>query len=387
VIGPETLRIAWSGITANKLRSGLTILGMTIGVASVIVLIAVGNGSSKAVASRIQSLGTNVLIVQASGGFRGGARASTANTISLTRADAQALQSPGLAPDVKSASPVVDASEVKLVYGSSSFEPSSFVGTTPSYLQAHSYKVVEGTSFTEADVREHRRVIVIGQEVLQELFAGSSAVGANVKINGINYEVAGVLGKKGTNGATNEDDVVMAPITTVQDSLTGTGPIDSITVQAKSESSLNAAEAEVTQVLDERHKVKDTAEPGFSVLNQGSLLETSSSTSSVFTTLLGEVAAISLLVGGIGVMNIMLVSDILTQFLTEAMLVSLFGGICGVVVGVIGTQFEIAGVQPEIATYSIFLAFGAALLSGLFFGTYPAARAAALRPIEALRFE
>ena len=406
MIGPETLRIAWSGITANKLRSGLTILGMTIGVASVIVLIAVGNGSSNAVASRIQSLGTNVLIVQASGGFRGGARASTANTISLTKADAQALQSPGLAPDVKSASPVVDASDIKLVYGSSSFEPSSFVGTTPSYLPAHSYKVVEGTSFTEADVREHRRVVVIGQEVLQELFAGSSAVGANVKINGINYEVAGVLGKKGTNGATNEDDVVMAPITTVQNSLTGTGPIDSITVQAKSESSLNAAEAEVTQVLDERHKVKDTAEPGFSVLNQGSLLETSSSTSSVFTTLLGEVAAISLLVGGIGVMNIMLVSvtertreigirkaigarrsDILMQFLTEAMLVSLFGGVCGVVVGVIGTQFEIAGVQPEIATYSIFLAFGAALASGLFFGTYPAARAAALRPIEALRFE
>jgi putative ABC transport system permease protein len=198
----------------------------------------------------------------------------------------------------------------------------------------------------------------------------------------------------------------MAPITTVQDQLTGVGPIDSITVQATSESSLDAAEAQVTTILEERHKIKDTSEPGFSVLNQGSLLETSSSTSSVFTTLLGEVAAISLLVGGIGVMNIMLVSvtertreigirkaigarrsDILAQFLTEAVLVSLFGGITGVLVGVIGSQFEIAGVHPEIATYSIFLAFGAAALSGLFFGTYPAARAARLRPIEALRFE
>jgi len=407
VIGPEMLRIAWSGITANKLRSGLTILGMTIGVASVIVLIAVGNGSSKAVSSQIQSLGTNVLVVQTrGGGFRGGARASTAETISLTKADAEALQSQGLAPDVKSASPVVDATDVKLVYGSSSFEPSSFVGTTPSYLTAHSYKIAEGAAFTEADVREHRRVAVIGQEVVQELFAGASAVGENMKVNGSNYEVVGVLAKKGTNGSTNEDDVVMAPITTVQNSITGTGPINSITVQATSDSTLDGAESEITQIIEERHKIKNTEEPGFSVLNQGSLLETSSSTSSVFTILLGEVAAISLLVGGIGVMNIMLVSvtertreigirkaigarrgDILTQFLTEAMLVSLMGGATGVLVGVIGSQFKIAGVQPEIATYSIFLAFGAAALSGLFFGTYPAARAASLRPIEALRFE
>jgi putative ABC transport system permease protein len=406
MIGRETLRIAWSGIAANKLRSGLTILGMTIGVASVIVLIAVGNGSSKAVASRIQSLGTNVLIVQSSGGFRGGARASTAATVSLTKADAAALQNPGLAPDVLSASPVVNASGVKLVYGASSYEPSSFVGTTPSYLSAHSYRIAEGAAFTAADVSEHRRVAVIGQEVVGELFGGASPVGQNMKVNGSNYEVVGVLAKKGTNGATNEDDVVMAPLTTVQSSLTGTGPINSITVQATSESTLGAAESEVTQILDERHRIKNTAEPGFSVLNQGSLLETSSSTSSVFTTLLGEVAAISLLVGGIGVMNIMLVSvtertreigirkaigarrsDILTQFLTEAVLVSLFGGLLGVAVGVLGSQFEIAGVHPEVAAWSIPLAFGAAVASGLFFGTYPAARAAALRPIEALRFE
>jgi putative ABC transport system permease protein len=406
MIGPEMLRIAWSGITANKLRSGLTILGMTIGVASVIVLIAVGNGSSKAVQSTIQSLGTNVLVVQPTGAFRGGARANTANTVSLTKADAEALQDPSLAPDVKSSSPVVDADDVSLTYNGTSFEPSSFLGTTPSYLTAHSYKLAEGAAFTAEDVSKHRRVAVIGQEVVQELFAGASAVGQNIKVNGSNYEVVGVLAKMATTGTTNEDDVVMAPITTVQDSLTGTGPIDSITVQATSESSLDAAEAEVTTILEERHRIKDTSEPGFSVLNQGSLLETSSSTSSVFTTLLGEVAAISLLVGGIGVMNIMLVSvtertreigirkavgarrsDILTQFLTEAVLVSVFGGIIGVLVGVIGSQFEIAGVHPEIATYSIFLAFGAALASGLFFGTYPAARAARLRPIEALRFE
>ncbi|HEY1450366.1 MAG TPA: ABC transporter permease [Solirubrobacteraceae bacterium] len=405
MIGRETLRIAWGGIAANKLRSGLTILGMTIGVASVIVLIAVGNGSSQAVKSQIQSLGTNVLIVLA-GGLRGGARATTGGSVSLTRQDAAALENHDLAPDVRSASPVVNATSVKLVYGSSSYEPSSVLGTTPSYLPAHSYKLSEGTSFTAADVSSHKRVAVIGQTVLAELFAGQRAVGQSMKLNGSSYEVLGVLASKGSNGASNQDDVVMAPISTVQDSLTGFGPIDSITVQATSESALNAAEAEVTQTLEERHKIKDTAEPGFQVLNQGSLLETSSSTSSVFTTLLGEVAAISLLVGGIGVMNIMLVSvtertreigirkaigarraDILTQFLTEAVLVSLIGGVTGVVLGVLASQLTIAGVHPQIATYSIFLAFGAAALSGLFFGTYPAARAAALRPIEALRFE
>ena len=405
MIGRETLRIAWGGISANKLRSGLTILGMTIGVASVIVLIAVGNGSSKAVKSQIQSLGTNVLLVLPIG-LRGGASAGRTSTVALTKQDAGALQDPGKAPDVKSASPVVNATSVKLVYNSTSYEPSSFIGTTPSYLTAHSYKVQEGASFTAADVSRHKRVAVIGQTVVQELFAGQSAVGQNIKVNGSNFEVVGVLASKGSNGATNQDDVVMAPISTVQDSLTGYGPINSITVEAKSESALNAAEGEVTQILEERHKIKNTAEPGFQVLNQGSLLSTSSSTSSVFTTLLGEVAAISLLVGGIGVMNIMLVSvtertreigirkaigarrsDILTQFLTEAVLVSLIGGLTGVLVGVIGSQFKIAGVQPQIATYSIFLAFGAAALSGLFFGTYPAARAAALRPIEALRFE
>jgi putative ABC transport system permease protein len=347
-----------------------------------------------------------VLIVMGSGGLRGGARASSTGSVSLTKQDAEALQNHALDPSVQSASPVVDASSVKLVYDSSSYEPSTFVGTTPSYLTAHSYKLGEGASFTSADVSQHKRVAVIGQTVVEELFAGASAVGQTIKVNGSNFEVVGVLAKKGSNGATNQDDVVMAPISTVQDSLTGFGAIDSITVQAKSQSALDAAEAEVTQTLEERHKITNTSEPGFEVLNQGSLLETSSSTSGVFTTLLGEVAAISLLVGGIGVMNIMLVSvtertreigirkavgarrsDILTQFLTEAVLVSLIGGIAGVLVGVLGSRLTIAGVHPEVATYSIFLAFGAAALSGLFFGTYPAARAASLRPIEALRFE
>ena len=407
MIGAETLRIAWGGIIANKLRSGLTILGITIGVASVIILIAVGNGSSKAVEERIESLGTNVLLVE-SGATRGGARfgGASSSAVSLTKQDAAALQNHSEAPDVKSASPVVNATGVTLVYNGTSYEPGTFVGTTPSYLAAHGYHLQEGTTFTEADVAHHARVAVIGQSVVEELFPGQDPVGQTMRANGVNFEVIGVLAAKGSNGVSNLDEIVAAPITTVQDSLSGYGPIDSITVEATSESSLSAAEAEVTQILEQRHKIKDTAEPGFEVINQGSLLETTSSTTSVFTTLLGEVAAISLLVGGIGVMNIMLVSvtertreigirkavgarrsDILTQFLTEAVLVSLIGGLTGVLLGVLGSQFEIAGVHPAIATYSIFLAFGAAVLTGLFFGTYPAGRAARLRPIEALRFE
>jgi putative ABC transport system permease protein len=407
MIGAETLRIAWGGIVANKLRSGLTILGMTIGVASVIILIAVGNGSSKAVEERIESLGTNVLLVE-SGAIRGGARfgGSSSSAVSLTKQDAAALQNHSEAPDVKSASPVVNATGVTLVYNGTSYEPGTFVGTTPSYLAAHGYHLQEGTAFTEADVARHARVAVIGQTVVEELFPGQDPIGQTMRANGVNFEVIGVLAAKGSNGVSNLDEIVAAPITTVQDSLAGYGPIDSITVEATSESALSSAEAEVTQILEQRHKVKDTAEPGFEVINQGSLLETTSSTTSVFTTLLGEVAAISLLVGGIGVMNIMLVSvtertreigirkavgarrsDILTQFLTEAVLVSLIGGLTGVLLGVVGSQFEIAGVHPAIATYSIFLAFGAAVLTGLFFGTYPAGRAARLRPIEALRFE
>ncbi len=405
MIGLETLRIAWGGILANKLRSGLTILGMTIGVASVIILIAVGNGSAQAVTSQIDTLGTNVLLVSAGGGL-GGARASTTASVSLTKKDAEALNNKSLAPDVLSSSPVVDANSLKLVYDGTSYEPSSFYGTTPSYLTAHSYKFTEGKAFTSVDVSGHKRVVVIGQTIVKELFAGASALGDSIKINGNSYEVVGVLASKGSSGATNQDDVVMAPITTVQDSLTGYGAISSITVESTSTATLDGAEEEVKSIIEERHKITDTADPGFNVLNQGSLLETTSSTSGVFTTLLGEVAAISLLVGGIGVMNIMLVSvtertreigirkaigarrsDILTQFLTEAVLVSLIGGLTGVLVGVAGSQFKIAGVQPEIAVYSIFVAFGAAALSGLFFGTYPAARAAAMRPIEALRFE
>jgi putative ABC transport system permease protein len=404
-MGFETLRLALTGIFANKLRSGLTILGMTIGVASVIVLIAVGNGSSKAVAASIEALGSNVLLVEPGFSFGGTAVSAITAPISLTVADARALANKVTAPDVAAAAPAVSASPT-LVYDSTTYSPSQFVGTTPAYASAHDYTVQAGTFFSSQQVRKHERVVVLGPTVVTNLFDGADPVGDSIQIDGVSYQVIGVTAPKGTNGVTDEDDIAFAPITAVQDTITGYGSVDSITVQARSQSSLDAAQAEVTSIIEQRHQITDTANPGFRVINQGSLLTASTASSNVFTTLLGEVAAISLLVGGIGVMNIMLVSvtertreigirkavgarrsDILTQFLTEAVLVSVFGGLAGVALGVVGSQFTIAGVHPAIATYSIFLAFGAAVLTGLFFGTYPAGRAAALRPIEALRFE
>jgi len=405
----ETIRVALGGLAANKLRTGLTILGLTIGVGSVIVLIAVGTGSSAAVTNQIDQLGSNVLLVTGAptlgGLFRRGAGTATSG---LTEADASALENPYEAPDVQSSSPVVTANGVTLTSGDTTYSPSSFVGTTPSYEAARSYTMADGSWFTSADEQNHNRVLVVGPTVVSELFGGQDPVGQTIQVNGTNFQVIGVTAPKGSNGTSNQDDVAMAPLSTVQDTLAGYGNISQIVVQAKSRDQLNAAQVEVTNILNQLDP--PTAASGgtsnFNVINQSSIIQTSTASSKVFTTLLGEVAAISLLVGGIGVMNIMLVSvtertreigirkavgarrsDILVQFLVEAVLVSFFGGIAGVIAGIVGSQFKIAGVQPVIAPYSIALAFGAAVLIGLFFGTYPAGRAASLRPIEALRFE
>ncbi len=408
----EIVRVALGGLAANKLRSGLTILGLMIGVGSVIVLIAVGTGSSAAVTNQIDQLGSNVLLVSGAptlgGLFRRGGSASPSASSGLTETDANALVNQYQAPDVLSSSPVANANGVTLTSGTTTYSPSSFIGTTPSYEAARSYTMADGSWFTTADVQNHNRVLVVGPTVVSELFGGADPVGQTVQVNGTNFQIIGVTASKGSNGTSNQDDVAVAPLTAVQDTLTGYGNIDQIIVQAKSRGQLNAAQTEVTNILNKLDppSADSLGTSNFNVINQSSIVQASTASSKVFTTLLGEVAAISLLVGGIGVMNIMLVSvtertreigirkavgarrgDILIQFLVEAVLVSFFGGIAGVIAGIVGSQFKIAGVQPVIAPYSIALAFGAAVLIGLFFGTYPAGRAASLRPIEALRFE
>lgn len=399
----ETILIGLRGVTANRLRSGLTVLGILIGVAAVIVLVAVGNGSSLAVTQSIEKLGTNTLTIR-HGTFGPPGSGGRTQFKDLTVADATALVDDALAPDVLSASPVVSA-QATCTYEGTSYD-TSVTGTWPSYFEASNSAIASGTYFVNDDVVNSRRTVVLGQTVVDELFGTVDPLGAEIVCGGTPFTVTGVLESKGSSGFSDSDDVIVAPLTAVQSHLTGYGTLDTILVQTVSADVQDAAQSEVYAILDDRHDTTDTSSRDYQVLNQASLISTVEDTSQVFTVLLGAVAAISLLVGGIGITNIMLVTvtertreigirkaigaskaAIMGQFLVEATVLSIIGGVLGVVLAVVVTRFQIAGTTPVILPISVIGAFGVSVALGLFFGSYPANRAASLRPIEALRHE
>jgi len=401
----EAVRMAMQGVLSNRLRSFLTMLGITIGVAAVIILVAVGHGSQVAVSKQIEGLGTNVVSIMPGGfGFGRGSGGVRSSFTQFTTKDVKALEDKNAAPDILSVTPVVNGS-VTATFGAASYSPSQFVGTTPSYEEARKSPVEAGTFITAQEEAQHARVVVLGMTVVENLFGNENPLGQTIKLNGIGFTVVGVLVPKGTNGIQDQDDIAIAPLTTTQDLITGvTNGLSQIIVEATKSSKVNAAASEATAILTPGHSSNGTA--NFRVLNQASLLQTTASSNHVFTVLLAAVAAISLLVGGIGVMNIMLVTvtertreigirkalgarraDILGQFLTESVLLSVLGGVLGVGAGLVGSRFKIVGVQPAVELYSVLLALGVGIAVGLFFGIYPANRAASLRPIEALRYE
>jgi putative ABC transport system permease protein len=405
----EALRFALVGLRSNTMRSALTTLGILIGVGAVILLVAVGKGSGAAVQARISSLGSNLISVTRQAGGFGRAASSNTGTRSqvsqLTVADARALATSNQDPDVGEVAPVVTTSATATYEGAST-TISSVVGTYPVYPKITSWTVNQGTFFTVTDVNEAHKVIVLGQTVVTDLFGTVSPIGRSIQVNGVPYTVVGTLDAKGSsNGLQDADNTAMAPLTTVQDSLTGFGSLSQIVVQATSAAGTTPAQTQITSILDARHKVT-AATQDFTVQNQATALAATESTNHTFTVLLGAVAAISLLVGGIGITNIMLVtvtertreigirkalgaprSAILSQFLAESVLLSVIGGALGVLAGLIGTRFTVVGVKPVLVPGSVLLAFGVSALIGLFFGSFPANRAASMHPIDALRHE
>jgi putative ABC transport system permease protein len=396
---------AFRALQRNKMRSFLTMLGIIIGVAAVIAMLAIGQGAQYSVEQQISSLGTNVLIVypgsQNTGGIKGGAGTTT----TLTEDDCIAIQRE--CPAVGLISPGTRAGG-QIIAGNMNWA-TGIEGTGPDYLEIRKWGIEYGDFYTDADIKAASKVCVLGKTVADALFPDGSPVGQTIRIRNVPCKVLGVLTKKGQNAmGQDQDDVVLAPWTTVKRRLTWFPYLRQILVSATSPSNIPVAQTQITELLRMRHKIAPYDADDFSIRNQADLANAATATTQILTILLASIASVSLLVGGIGIMNIMLVSvtertreigirmsvgarsrDILTQFLIEALVLSLLGGITGILLGVGGSgAISSLAKWPTIITFfSILLSFGFSIAIGIFFGFYPARKAAMLNPIDALRYE
>ncbi len=400
------IRIAWKAIKRNKLRAFLTMLGIIIGVAAVITMIAIGQGSKQSIKSQITGMGSNMITIRPTSNVSGGVRMDVSNVQSLSEKDVAALlKQPQY---INAVSPAVN-SRGQVINGPYNWN-TSIQGVAPDYLTIRSWPLQSGTVFTSQDVKTAAKVCIVGQTIVTNLFPdGEDPVGKNIRFKNIPLKIIGVLSKKGENTfGQDQDDVVFAPVTTVQKRILATIYYQTIYASASDERTTELAVAEITQVLRSSHKIKSGADNDFSVRTQAELISTLTSTSSILTILLAVIAGISLVVGGIGIMNIMYVSvterikeiglrmslgargvDILLQFLIEAILISITGGLIGVGFGIAATKLVTLFLQwPTLITQSsVILSFLVCFVTGVFFGYYPALKASRLNPIEALRYE